>query len=1249
MLRRKSAPGSVMGFFNNLRSWVWPSTPGLNPSAPIPDGFDSPQGNVPSDPAVAYGPRDPYNPDPYSDGQWNALLAPVPTNPLLDQVRADSYPPPYTKPNELDDYGRETETMRRAYRDLHRKEPSIRAAIKGKVAAVASLDVSVVPEDPDDDMDCKVAEFVNWTVKKSPHGWDGLAAKVLEPAFLDGFSLNEIVQKAHTDSRKWYGAHGLKYVKNRDTANFSLRLDAYRNVLGVVNGVRGLRTHDPRKLILFTHSDLFDNPFGQSDLRAAYRSANLIDAAYELWYTAVKIYGAPFLTGRVADPVRKAAFEKMLKNARAHGYAVCPVEDEIDVLNMASATSFDAFEAKVNKHREEIFMAVRGAYLPFLEGQGNDANGDTAVHKVASDAVEYLIAKALGRVLTHQLVPALVIPNFGDRVGIPTVLFGGVNWAETKQQLEVAETVMGKVAISKRWYYEISQVPPPDGPEDSLGGPPPALPPSSPGAPGQTPPPGAPGQAGPPGQALPPGQAGGQPAAEQMNDEPAGPRAAFGADLAKRYADYFAPDRHGRYAGNMHDEFGMTPAQFADASGLVRKATGKGEKQTWVWAPKSVVVPVAKIGTDPDRLQFRPFDGADGLSATRRSELTGTFDPAKAPPVALWKDPKTGQDIVVDGHKRLADAKAAGVPAIRAIYIQASTADQARAIGAEMNSDPAPAKPAAQTFAASDDTGGHWVTIGAHAHESSKGSCGGSSTEHDSGPHGGTPVFIKDGKIVKGPSHMIGKAPHELGNAPQPAAAPSPPPPPPPSHGHKVGDRVRVSNLGRNHGREGDVLHVTGDDRLDVHFGSGDRELVHVSDAAPLVRQPAASPPPPPPAAGRPPRAGDHVRITGSGPWAGQAGEAVGHATDGSGNLLVRVGEGRDRTHQWFEPSEVGHAGGGVAHDANGFGGVWRTQRGEHVAITVTPAGLHQGRILRSGTTFNLGTGMDAHRYLDQQNATRWGEKPDDVLRRHQAAPPPPAPEATPERQEPRREPRPKQANPPPPIQPGTPAKSKARLDFDGRAGADKAEMEAKVRDAWQKAGIKLPVEHAADLVGAPDDAKVSIGHYNGSLRVSIIHPKFEAFRTIQKDADGFLHMKNDLFEVKQEHRGEGLGEQVFASQVEGAQAAGCKYIKTWAAGGPRSARHGGFNGFYTWPRFGYDMQLRHTGLGSDALAQIEEIAPGAKTVLDLFATAEGRNWWKNVGGVDLTDAKFDLRPGSRSIRVLNAYREERAAKKGAA
>ncbi|MDB5311914.1 MAG: hypothetical protein JWO38_6116, partial [Gemmataceae bacterium] len=282
------------GWFDRLLSWTGFRTSWSPGAAPNPYA-------VPSDPSAADGSVS----DPYHDGQWSPLIAPVASHPEADQIRADAYVAPYTGPLDLDDYGRETDAMRRAYRDFHRSEPAIRSAIDGKAAAVAALDVSVLPEDKDNPEDCKAARFVDWTVSRSPHGWDGLILTILRPALIDGFSIAEKVLKGIDDSAVWQGYHGLRHVKGRDTAHLLLRLDGFRNVLGIVNTVRGLRTFSPAKVILFTHAELFDNPFGQSDLRAAYRSAGLIADAYKLWYLALKRCGEPYLHGKVDAPTHR--------------------------------------------------------------------------------------------------------------------------------------------------------------------------------------------------------------------------------------------------------------------------------------------------------------------------------------------------------------------------------------------------------------------------------------------------------------------------------------------------------------------------------------------------------------------------------------------------------------------------------------------------------------------------------------------------------------------------------------------------------------------------------------------------------------------------------------------------------------------------------------------------------------------------------------------------------------------------------
>lgn len=203
----------------------------------------------------------------------------------------------------------------------------------------------------------------------------------------------------------------------------------------------------------------------------------------------------------------------------------------------------------------------------------------------------------------------------------------------------------------------------------------------------------------------------------------------------------------------------------------------------------------------------------------------------------------------------------------------------------------------------------------------------------------------------------------------------------------------------------------------------------------------------------------------------------------------------------------------------------------------------------------------------------------------------------------------------------------------------------------------KEAYESLASSVGAPDDAIVtitSVGHYTKlfsddlpldavGIRVHVSHPKLDSCRRfIGIDKEGNRFVKNEIIGVSPKYQKEGLGVEIFSRQVENASVDGFAYISTHAAG-----KHGSnMNGYYTWPRFGYDESIQSLSRKNWRLARkVKEKYPEAKSIRDVMKTKEGRDWWKE-NGADLRNARFDLTEGSVSRQVLNAYIEERAAKK---
>jgi hypothetical protein len=202
------------------------------------------------------------------------------------------------------------------------------------------------------------------------------------------------------------------------------------------------------------------------------------------------------------------------------------------------------------------------------------------------------------------------------------------------------------------------------------------------------------------------------------------------------------------------------------------------------------------------------------------------------------------------------------------------------------------------------------------------------------------------------------------------------------------------------------------------------------------------------------------------------------------------------------------------------------------------------------------------------------------------------------------------------------PARSRAKVVFlPGEGGA--AERIARrlfqhPLERWEYAG----------LAGAPDDARVEVGASRGGLYLEIGDPAGAAYRGYfyVRRAAGHLVVINDGFHIPLRHlQRRGLGLHVVQRQVAVAAALGVARIELLAG------RRREENGYYTWPRFGFEGVLP---------ALLRRMLPvdlrGARTVLDLMECEKGRAWWRE-NGVTI-GARFELAAGSRSRAALDRY-----------
>lgn len=114
-----------------------------------------------------------------------------------------------------------------------------------------------------------------------------------------------------------------------------------------------------------------------------------------------------------------------------------------------------------------------------------------------------------------------------------------------------------------------------------------------------------------------------------------------------------------------------------------------------------------------------------------------------------------------------------------------------------------------------------------------------------------------------------------------------------------------------------------------------------------------------------------------------------------------------------------------------------------------------------------------------------------------------------------------------------------------------------------------------------------------------------------------------------------GLGATAFLRAAQAARRLGINRVELLAAGGAtyklgRSWTEE-FNGYYSWPRFGFDTPLTEE---TKKLLAGSHDREACTSLLDLMS-CDAKWWSENGGGCRMT---FDLSKGSRSWHTLNAY-----------
>ena len=306
-------------------------------------------------------------------------------------------------------------------------DPQVKACLMTKKYAVLSGGWALHAASPSP-MDQAVAAFVRSELLTLRGGLLEALADVLDALAL-GVSIVEIVYEPILTGPD-RGKIGLQALKSKDPRGFTFETDAFANVTAL-RGVLG-QTYPPAKFLRYAYGAHYENPVGQSDLRAAYGPWRSKQHLLRFWAKYLEKFGLPTVTGSY-DSTRGYANDQqrelldLISQVHNESALVLPSDMQVRLLE-TSRVGTAGFQEAVEYLDRAIAKSILGQTLT-TDGSGSGAT--YALGSVHQDVLLFHLRK-LQRdleetVLGSQLIAPLVAYNFGPDTPLPTFALGALD------------------------------------------------------------------------------------------------------------------------------------------------------------------------------------------------------------------------------------------------------------------------------------------------------------------------------------------------------------------------------------------------------------------------------------------------------------------------------------------------------------------------------------------------------------------------------------------------------------------------------------------------------------------------------------------------------------------------------------------------------------------------------------------------------------------------------------------------------
>ena len=364
-------------------------------------------------------------------------------------------------------------------------DEQVKSALAFKIMSVLAGGWEVVsPGDEEDDWEVTV--FVRESLEQFPGGWN-LALKKMMRALKYGYCALEKVYEER-DRGPLKGKLALDRLVELKPHYVDFEMDKSGKVISIVQlplpGGAGepFNRYPPEKFVHYAYDIEFENPYGKSDLEAAYRAWWVKDNAYKWYAIMLERYGIPPLFA-LYDPnhyqdANLEQLKKVVRNIQAATMGMIPrqTKEGLEFWSQAlAAGSREIFSSALARFDADIAKAI---LQPSLTGfaqesgsQGAQSGGSLARANVSWRSfmmvVRELQADLAASAVNSQIIPQMCDLNFANLTAYPLFRFARLDedkelelfklWSEM-----VAGGVVNRIEDDERHIRKSLDMPPND-------------------------------------------------------------------------------------------------------------------------------------------------------------------------------------------------------------------------------------------------------------------------------------------------------------------------------------------------------------------------------------------------------------------------------------------------------------------------------------------------------------------------------------------------------------------------------------------------------------------------------------------------------------------------------------------------------------------------------------------------------------------------------------------------------------------